>query len=106
MRYCLRGSMGYLRLHRNYFRASNDSSYVVLETFFGFLLVNLPRHPVHEYVDLQDSCQNITSSDRRVLPATMHARVNSSSLGVIIATGRTLWVGHYSGNPYSCCKSC
>jgi hypothetical protein len=32
--------------------ASSVSSYVVLETFFGFLLVNLPRHPVHEFVDL------------------------------------------------------
>jgi hypothetical protein len=80
--------MGCLRLRHNYFRASNVSSYVVLETFFGFLLVDLP---VHEFVDLQDSCQNITSSDWRVLPATMHARANLSSVGVIIATRWTLW---------------
>jgi hypothetical protein len=83
--------MGCLRLHHNYFRASNVSSYVVLETFFEFLLVDLPRHPVHEFVDLQDSCQNIASSDWRVLPATMHARANLSSVGVIIATRWTLW---------------
>jgi hypothetical protein len=83
--------MGCLRLHHNYFRASNVSSYVVLETFFEFLLVGLPRHPVHEFVDLQDSCQNIASSDWRVLPATMHARANLSSVGVIIATRWTLW---------------
>lgn len=98
--------MGCLRLRHNYFRASNVSSYVVLETFFGFLLVDLPRHSVHEFVDLQDSCQNITSSDWRVLPATMHARANLSSVGVIIATkwipGRSL----LQKSLLKCCKSC
>jgi hypothetical protein len=44
--------MGYSRLNHDYFRASNILSYVVPETFFALLLVNLSSHLAQEFFDL------------------------------------------------------
>ena len=89
--------MGYLRLRHNYFRASNVSSYVVLETFFGFLLVDLPRHPVHEFADLSEyhkfRLARTACNDACTCEFVLRGRNNSHELD----SG----VGHCSGNPYS-----